>query len=197
MHSLALPTLTVDEIDDLLYFTRVNEVQELEQTISSLTQRYSCQSHDILQASVDPDSGNTVLHYCSANGFTDLLAKLLDQLRIHSSAGFIDHENKQGSTPLHWAALNGHLPCVKLLVEAGANLWRKNAAGHHAMFEAGRAEKDDVVQYLLATGGTKVEETEGGQSEEIEDGADAVAGEEIGAKSNGDTMDVETGAPHD
>lgn len=166
MHSTAPPSLTFDEIDDLLYFTRANETQDLQQTIAELAQKYECSPKAILEAAVDPESGNTVLHFCSANGFVDLLPALVAKLSNETSSKangipqpspLINHGNKEGNTPLHWAAYNGHLPIVKLLVEAGADMWVKNAAGHLAMFEAERADKSDVVQYLLEAGGKEVE----------------------------------------
>ena len=52
----------------------------------------------------------------------------------------INHRNNSGNTPLHWAALNAHLDCVKALVEAGADVRIKNDAGHDAAFLAERAE---------------------------------------------------------
>lgn len=51
---------------------------------------------------------------------------------------------------------------------AGADVWAKNEAGHLAMFEAERADKNEVVQFLLEAGGKEVERAgaEGGASEE-------------------------------
>jgi hypothetical protein len=62
------PTLTADEIDDVLYFTRVNEVEDLKSTIAELAQKHHCQPKDVVEAAVDPESGNSTLHYCAANG---------------------------------------------------------------------------------------------------------------------------------
>ncbi|PIA92429.1 Ankyrin repeat-containing protein [Cercospora beticola] len=174
MHSSGPPALTFDEVDDLLYFTRANEVQDLQQTITELSQKYSCSAKDVLEAAIDPESGNTVLHFCSANGLAELLPSLLSQLGAAEGtpASFVNHGNKEGNTPLHWAAYNGHLNIVKLLIAAGADMWQKNAAGHLAMFEAERADKNDVVQYLLEAGGKEVERAgeEGQPSEEdVED----------------------------
>lgn len=170
MHSTAPPALTFDEIDDLLYFTRANEVQDLQQTITELAQKYSCSQKDILEAAIDPETGNTVLHFCSANGLTELLPSLLTALEAAegSPSQFVNHGNKEGNTPLHWAAYNGHLAIVEALIKAGADMWQKNAAGHLAMFEAERADRNDVVQYLLEAGGKEVERAgdEGMPSEE-------------------------------
>lgn len=170
MHSTAPPALTFDEVDDLLYFTRANEAQELQQTITELAQKYSCSQKDVLEAAVDPESGNTVLHFCSANGLTQLLPNLLSALGATegSPIEFVNRGNKEGNTPLHWAAYNGHLEIVKALIASGADMWQKNTAGHLAMFEAERADKNDVVQYLLEAGGKEVERAgeEGMPSEE-------------------------------
>ena len=62
---------------------------------------------------------------------------------------FLDLPNHAGNTALHWASLNGQVEVVKLLVAAGANAALKNAAGHDAVYEAERAEKTEVVEYLL------------------------------------------------
>ncbi|CAK3938471.1 Ankyrin repeat-containing [Lecanosticta acicola] len=168
MHSTSAPALTFDEIDDLLYFTRANEAQDLQQTTTELAQKYQCTPRDVLEAARDPENGNTVLHYCSANGLAELLPMLLSKLGESGNATsangdapsskFVNHANKEGNTPLHWAAYNGHLAVVKLLVAAGADMWVKNGAGHLAMFEAERADKNDVVQYLLEAGGKEVEQ---------------------------------------
>jgi len=174
MHTV---TLTADEIDDLLYFTRVNEAQDLHQTLTELSQKYNCEARDILEECIDPETGNSVLHYCSANGLAELLRTLLSQLKAGKLNGkaadrvqLINRQNQQGNSPLHWAAYNGHLAVVEALVDGGADMWVKNGAGHLAMFEAERADKSEVVQYLLEVGGRAVEQTgrEGAASAEDE-----------------------------
>lgn len=52
----------------------------------------------------------------------------------------VSHKNHSGNTPLHWAALNTHLECVKALVAAGADVTVKNQQGFDAAFLAERAE---------------------------------------------------------
>lgn len=63
-------TLTADEIDDVLYFTRVNEASDLQATITELAQKYNRAPREIVEAAVDAESGNGALHYCAANGLT-------------------------------------------------------------------------------------------------------------------------------
>lgn len=72
MHVSPLPPLTHDEIDDVLYYARVNDADELQQTLNELGRKYQCQPGDTLKAAVEPESGNTVLHYCAANGFAGI-----------------------------------------------------------------------------------------------------------------------------
>ena len=40
----------------------------------------------------------------------------------------LNAQNKAGNTPLHWAALNGHLPAVKVLLENGGGTCPHSAA---------------------------------------------------------------------
>jgi ankyrin repeat protein len=81
--------------------------------------------------------------------------------------------NEAGNTPLHWAALNGHLESVKLLVQAGADVTIINRAGHDAVYEAEINDKNEVVDWLLGA----VEELEKGIGQtgeaEAEDGENA------------------------
>ena len=64
---------------------------------------------------------------------------------------------------------------VKRLVAAGADLWIRNQAGNLAVFEAERAEKDDVVAYLLQAGGTEQEKQDAaaGDDKQEEDSSGA------------------------
>jgi len=65
------PHLTPDEIDDVLYLTRTNDGPELLPYLSQLSQVHATDSPaSILVACVDPESGNTPIHYAAANGFT-------------------------------------------------------------------------------------------------------------------------------
>ncbi|KAK4972618.1 ankyrin repeat-containing protein [Elasticomyces elasticus] len=158
MHTI---TLAEDEIDDVLYLARANEEQELSQLLNQLAIRYHCQARDILEHSVDPQSGNTSLHYCAANGLDTLLQTLILTLAMEhnappgtsSAAGLINVKNAAGNTPLHWAAINGHLSAAKLLVAAGADVWARNGAGNLPVFEAEQAGKDEMVTFLLKEGG--------------------------------------------
>ena len=154
------PPLAADEVDDLLYFTRVNELQDLQDTLSELAQKYDYPVKDIVMNAVDPKSRNTLLHYSSANGLDGLLKSILSLVSVPSETNeavsadsaviaWVNTANAEGNTALHWAALNGHVEVVKTLIDAGVDIWVKNANGDMALFEAERAERTAVVQTLL------------------------------------------------
>jgi hypothetical protein len=69
---------------------------------------------------------------------TELLTYLLQTLTASEAKAdtdnLINHRNYSGNTPLHWAALNTQLDCVKALTEAGADISAKNNSGHDAIF---------------------------------------------------------------
>ncbi|KAF1918873.1 hypothetical protein BDU57DRAFT_511637 [Ampelomyces quisqualis] len=77
--------------------------------------------------------------------------------------------NDAGNTPLHWAALNGHLHSVKFLIQSGADVTIINRAGHDAVFEAEINDKKEVVDWLLGA----VEELESGIGQTGEAAGDA------------------------
>ncbi|KAL9587201.1 MAG: hypothetical protein Q9203_003588 [Teloschistes exilis] len=201
MPSATLPTISADEIDDLLYLARTNDIQNLRADVDALAKTQNTSPAKIITAIKDPDSGNTLLHYASANGGIDVLRYLLHPLapaattepNVHtgsaattSSMGLrLDLQNEAGNTPLHWAAMNGHLEVVKLLVESGADLRVQNQAGHDATFEAERGGKEEVVAWLL--GQQKgVEDSSGKEEESVEEDAEEAIGESILEKDGGD-----------
>ena len=101
------------------YFQSINEDPE-SPTAESLGRMY---------AAARTKDGTTIRHYAAANNHTDLLNLFIRRL----SKEDINHRNKEGSTPLHWAALNGSLESVVALADAGADLGLKNMLGRSAM----------------------------------------------------------------
>lgn len=76
----------------------------------------------------------------------------------------INAQNLSGNTALHWAALNGHLESVKILIENGADPTITNKKGHDAIYEAELNDQKDVVDWVLQEGGECLEEAVGGAS---------------------------------
>lgn len=91
----------------------------------------------------------------------------------------VNRRNHSGNTPLHWAALNTHLECVKLLVDAGADVSIKNEAGLDAIFLAERTDWKTQDETSQSQGQPESEEVD-----EAEVGADAGAGD-AGSVSKG------------
>ncbi|PYH70053.1 ankyrin [Aspergillus vadensis CBS 113365] len=143
-------TLTPDTIDDLIYSARAGELQDLQTDLTTLATQTSTSPAHIIAAAIDTapqeegGSGSSLLHYPAANGNLEILTYLLTTLTTLPSrpeiTKVLNHRNYSGNTPLHWAALNTHLECVKALVEAGADVGVKNDAGLDAVFLAERAD---------------------------------------------------------
>ncbi|KAI5288043.1 hypothetical protein KEM54_005514 [Ascosphaera aggregata] len=147
--------LTIDDVDDLIYSARVGDLEALKEDITRLSSTHNCSAEDIILAAVDrqPESeggtGACLLHYPAANGNIEIVNYLLGTLNGDSKqrpspqlAKLIDLRNYSGNTPLHWAAINTQLECVKALVNAGADVRAKNQDGHDAAFLAERTEWD-------------------------------------------------------
>ena len=83
---------------------------------------------------------------------TDTVNLLLSHFASSSAEqkkAFLDAANEYGNTGLHWAALNGHLPVVKQLVEAGASVALANDKNYVPLDLANFGDKKDVVEYFL------------------------------------------------
>lgn len=87
-------------------------------------------------------------------GILNYLASLVTDPAAPPSirSAILNIQNRSGNTALHWAALNGHLEAVKILVASGANPSVRNKAGFDAVYEAEINSKGDVVEWLLKEG---------------------------------------------
>jgi uncharacterized protein len=187
---MASAALDEDTVDDILYFARTNEVADLDACLGQLSAQTNRSRADLVGAARDPYSKNTALHYAAGNGhlgmslwgtqrawgpitrFLSTIANPVsaDVIKLVLPSGpdsgkatcsaLINTVNDAGNTALHWAALNGHLECVKYLVQTGADVTIINQAGHDAVFEAEINDKKEVVDWLLG----EVEELEKGIS---------------------------------
>jgi uncharacterized protein len=80
------------------------------------------------------------------------------------------------------------LPCVKALLDNGADPTITNHAGHDAVYEAELNEKTEVVDWVLKEGGEGLEEgigREGVGGGEEESGEDVEAGVEVQREEGG------------
>ena len=96
------------------------------------------------QGTTDEALGNTAAHWAAAKGHEQLLDELL-------SAGLDVHtRNNADSTPLHSAALNNHIGCVRILRKHGADPHLQDEFGDSPMSVAERANRVDVLEALTA-----------------------------------------------
>ncbi|BCS28802.1 ankyrin repeat domain-containing protein [Aspergillus puulaauensis] len=193
---MPLVTLTPDEVDDLIYSARVGDAEAVEADLATLSSTYNVKQSVIIASAIDtaPEeeggSGCCLLHYPAANGNADILMKLTttlvsalspteQALTADEVKAVVNRRNHSGNTPLHWAALNTHLECVKLLVDAGADVSIKNEAGLDAIFLAERTDWKTQDETSQSQGQPESEEVD-----EAEVGADAGAGD-AGSVSKG------------
>ncbi|KAJ5398123.1 hypothetical protein N7509_006236 [Penicillium cosmopolitanum] len=173
---IALPT---ESIDDLIYDARAGDLEALTADVASLASQHSCSEAQIVASAIDMEdeseggTGSCVLHFPAANGNIEILSFLLQKLSaggVAQRTTFINHTNHSGNTPLHWAALNTHLECVKALVEAGADVAIKNDAGHDAVFLAERAAWSASAEVVEENenGDQEIEMTIGGDEGEAQ-----------------------------
>ena len=92
-----------------------------------------------------------------------------DAVALMTSLGWpLDAEGEWGGTPLHWAAWNGRLPMVRLLVAAGALVNVRDStygsspiawASHGSLHSPPRADSDyvGIVHALIDAGATRTE----------------------------------------
>src|SRR3546814_2567226 len=76
------------------------------------------------------------------NGNADIVALLLE----HGAR--VDEENRDGRTPLMTAAIKGHLPAVRTLIDAGADVTRSDYTGRTALDLAREGRSRQVEQAL-------------------------------------------------
>ncbi|EWC47468.1 hypothetical protein DRE_00436 [Drechslerella stenobrocha 248] len=83
------PTLDEDTIDDLLYFSRTGELEDLRSAVAELSKSLNRYVLEIPAAAVDPYSGNTCLHMAAANNHVDVVNWILslEQPPLVSSGG--------------------------------------------------------------------------------------------------------------
>lgn len=95
-------------------------------------------------------SKSTPLHMAAANGHTELVKLILDNIEESERKQYVNKPNDHGNTALHWACLVGVLDCVKLLVEAGADPMIQNESGKDSVFQAESAGHEEIIDYLLS-----------------------------------------------
>jgi uncharacterized protein len=213
MPSTTLSTLEEDELDDLIYYSRIGDLPSLKSTLTSISSSHSVSATEILLTAIDSDTSNpssprsgcSLLHYPSANGAPEILSHLISLLQRPSDTtsqpsshrlpasttekptsnpglDLINHKNNSGNTALHWAALNGHLECVKILVHAGADPTITNEAEHDAFYDADGSASEGgrlVAEWFLRECEGLERRAGVGEAIEVQEGTEQRGGDEI------------------
>lgn len=90
----------------------------------------------------------TAMHLAAYAGLSWLLLKLLDS----EQSSDLEACDSQGNVPLIWAARNGHISGVDLLLKRGANVAAENADGVTALYWAANSGHAAIVELLLKSG---------------------------------------------
>ena len=77
MPTATLPTISTDQIDDLLYLARLGETTDLKAAVDLFAKSLSTTPGTILTGAVDKESGNGLLHMAAANGHTGLFLQAI------------------------------------------------------------------------------------------------------------------------
>ncbi|ODV84142.1 hypothetical protein CANARDRAFT_29310 [[Candida] arabinofermentans NRRL YB-2248] len=155
-----LSTLTQDEQDSVIYDARVGDLDSLKTIFSDEVEVST------LLTTQDEYTLATPLHMAAANGHSEVVSYLLSLLDETEVKLLINKQNESGNTALHWASLNGHVSCVKVLVENGADPFIKNKFDHDSIYEAEKSGKEEVETYLLEKFAPELEEEAGKQEDD-------------------------------
>jgi ankyrin repeat protein len=89
----------------------------------------------------------TQLHYCAIEGHTSSVKRLLSIRYIDVNA-----RSRQRSTPLHFAAQDGHIEIAQLLIEKGADVNAKVDDGRTPVFRPTQEGHVEIVRLLVHSG---------------------------------------------
>ncbi len=102
--------------------------------------------------------GLTSLHYASEFNQSAVINAIVST-SAKSKKLVVDCKDKYGWTPLYCAAHHGHLDCVTLLIELGANPLIKNSVGKNALHAACAQNRGLIVDFLLRSALPKITNT--------------------------------------
>ncbi|KAI0465956.1 ankyrin [Xylaria cf. heliscus] len=180
------PSLSEEEIDDLVYLARVGEDADLTEMLQELAVRDAATPADILTVAREEQGKATCLHMAAANGHAKTVTLILSYLPVPAKASvtaapptvpegdgptqaaaqvdrpYIDAQNTFGNTALHWACLGGHLDIVKLLLSRGASPAITNDKDQIPLDLAAFNNHMHVVDHFLA----QSKDLEGGNAQE-------------------------------
>lgn len=97
----------------------------------------------------------TPIHRAAQHFHVDCLQELLKKaasMSVLQRRKAINATNHFGATPLHWAAVWDSVDCMRLLIEAGANVHAKQHNNQTALHSAAKAGSVEAVAVLIKAG---------------------------------------------
>jgi hypothetical protein len=104
------------------------------------------------------ERGQTQLHHCVRKGLTSSVKRLLSIRNINVNV----KNDWNGSTPLHWAAWNGHIEIVRLLLQNGAEVNAKDRWDRTPLHFAAYHGHVDILHLLVENGADLEAQTNNG-----------------------------------
>ncbi|KAF1317944.1 Transient receptor potential ca2 channel, partial [Globisporangium splendens] len=123
-------------------------------TITVLQLAYLRHNYAVAQVLEDwgGDIALTPLHTVAAMNDTNKMRYFLRKKVDPDCLGELGYIGLNKRTPLHWAAVNGAVDAVELLLESQANANAQDARGRTPLHWAARVNRLDIVRVLLAHG---------------------------------------------
>ncbi len=159
-------------------------------------------------AAADAANGQTAFHHAARSGRVWALhflhAAAVRRWGPQGAHALLQQPDAEGHTCLDWAAVMGHLPCLKLLLRRGLDPRRPDAKGRCSLHLAARAGRAEVCRYLIARRGldpTALRDAEGKDARAHARPGDcavraalrvAVASSEAGGSAKDDGVDTPT-----
>ena len=91
----------------------------------------------------------TPLHWAVVSGSGDLVARLLKRIEDDGQPSRIDARDQNGYTPLMWAAGDGQLVALQLLIQAGAGLDLQSGEDGHTALHYAIASPRPIAKLLV------------------------------------------------
>lgn len=147
----------------LLFAIQKNDTKYLSETIARIPQE--CLSFYV----GDGHANTTLLMKAAGLGHKECLKLLLDQNLCEvdfkvSRCTYLDVWIRTGATALMFASLGGHIHCMEMLLEHGANPNLKNDRGYTALHYAAECGEQESIKILLEKGALANEKNNAGET---------------------------------